>query len=296
MLCRQLLVGFACLLAAAAIAADERLPEAKQPAAKRPRVEQMEPPVGPRDDAAPGGQARAGYLGISTGPVTEELRAHVELPENAGLVIARVARDSPAAKAGLVANDILLEFDGRPVMSPLELTEMIDAAGAGRRVSLGILRRGKPREVAVVLGARDPAADGAAALDGRQLPGELPGLPGVGPGPGPDAAAQAAAAMARALAMAQGGGTSVQVRSTVVNGVAEHSALSRDRDGTVEINARAGRKTVSIRGADGKEIHAGPLDARADLEAVPEAWREKVRALDGRVAPAAAPRLPIGGI
>ena len=30
--------------------------------------------------------------------------------------------------------------------------------------------------------------------------------------------------------------------------------MSRDRDGTVEINARAGRKTVSIRGADGKEF------------------------------------------
>jgi hypothetical protein len=285
-----LVVGCTCLLAAtaafatAAFATDERPAAKDQPAGKRLRAEQMEPRVRPRDDAAPKGQAEAASLGVSIGPVPEELRAHVELPEHCGLVITRVAPGGPAEKAGLLPHDILLEFNGRGVASPLELTEMIDAAGVGARVRLGILRRGKNREITAVLGPRAAGADGDAAAAQR---------PGAPAGQGLDAAARAA--LAQSLAMAQGGGTSVQVRSTVVNGVAEHSAVSRDRDGTIEINARAGRKTVSIRGADGTEIHAGPLDTKADLEAVPAAWRERVRALDGRIAPPATPRLPIGG-
>jgi hypothetical protein len=254
------------------------------PAAARPRARQMDPPAEPKPEAAAAG--KTAFLGITMGPVSEDLRAHAELPAWVALVITSVTPGSPAEKAGLRLHDILFEFDGRQVASPLEFTEMVEAAGAGRRVTLEILRRGKRQTVAVVLGARDKAAGGDAAAGRMRAPG-LPGLPG---GLGGDVRAQAEGAIARALEFAQaGGGSSVQVRSSVINGVAEHSAVARDRDGTIEIEARAGRKKVAIRAADGREIHAGPLDAKADYDAVPEGWRERVRALDERVA---APRVP----
>jgi hypothetical protein len=283
---RQLAVwaGVWVVSVSAVVMADAPAAEGGAAPAARPRARQMEPPPAPQAGRADAG--KPAYLGVTTGPVSDDLRAHADVPDAVGLVITKIAPGSPADTAGLRLHDILLEFDGRPVASPLEFLEMVEAAGAGRRVALGILRRGKRQTLTATLAARDAAAGGGPAA-GRTPLRDLPG------GAGGDAQAQAGAALGRALAMAQGGGgTSVQVRSTVVNGVAEHSAVARDRDGTIEIEARAGRKRVSIRGADGREIHAGPLEGKADLDAVPEAWRERVRALDGRIASPAAPRLP----
>lgn len=253
---------------------------AEDPAnANRPRARQMDQPA--ERPAEPAGRAarQSAHLGIVTGPVAEELRAHADLPERGGLLVTRVEQGSPAARAGLKANDILLEFEGREVASPLDLAEMVEAAGAGKRVTLGIVRRGKPQEIEVVLGAKRPGANGgpaAMAAGDALLP--LPGLP-----------PQPRDLLAQALAMAEAGdggpgiSSSVQVQSSTVNGVVESRAVARDGEGTVEIVARDGRKTVTIRDADGGEIHEGPLEAPDDFEAVPKEWRDKVRTLDERV-------------
>jgi len=45
-------------------------------------------------------------------------------------------------------------------------------------------------------------------------------------------------------------------------------------------------------GDDGAEVHTGPLDADADFEKVPAAWRQKVRDLDTRARDAAKPQAP----
>jgi membrane-associated protease RseP (regulator of RpoE activity) len=254
---------------------------AEEPAnAERPRALQMDRPA--ERPAKPAGRPaarQAAHLGIVTGPVAEELREHADLPERGGLLVTRVEQGSPAARAGLKANDILLEFDGREVASPLDLADMVEAAGTGARVTLGIVRRGKPLEIEVVLGARPAGANGgpaAAAADAAPVPRQ--GMP-----------PEARDLLAQALAMAQADGgpgatSSVQVQSSTVNGVVESRAVSRDEHGTVEIVARDGRKTVTIRDGDGGEIHAGPLDGPDDFEAVPEDWQDRVRALDDRAA------------
>jgi hypothetical protein len=56
--------------------------------------------------------------------------------------------------------------------------------------------------------------------------------------------------------------------------------VSSDESGTIEIHGNDGKRTVSIRGADGKEVHAGPLDREADFDSLPEPWREKVRRVE----------------
>ncbi|MFM7207917.1 MAG: S1C family serine protease [Planctomycetaceae bacterium] len=271
-----------------AVAADVVVaePSSVQPAAPRPRVEQMTPPAdeGGRPPAANG---KIAYLGIATGPVSDELRTHADLPDRGGLVVTKVAAGSPAEKAGLAANDILLEFDGRAVESPLDLTEMVEAAGQGTRVTLGILRRGRRQEVKAVLTERDEAdgLDGRGPGDAAAVPPGLAGLPPALREQLGDVLAEGRG-FGQGMIQAQGGGfgSSVQIRTSVVNGVAQRTAIATDDEGTVEIRGKDGRTTVSIRAADGTEVHAGPLDTEADFEKVPEAWRDRVRALDDRAA------------
>jgi hypothetical protein len=273
-------------LAGVAVGADAE--KADEPA--RPRARQMDQLAEKPADGGRAGRRQPATLGVVTGPVTEELREHADLPERGGLLITRVEPGSPAAKAGLRLNDILLTFEGVEVGSPLDLAEMVDAAGPSAKVALGIVRRGKPQQVEAVLAARRPGVGGdPRAADAAGAGRARPMMPDDPPNGGD--------LLARALAMAQaaqggggGAGTSVHVQSSTINGAVESRATARDGEGTVEIASRGGRKTVAILGPDGDEIHAGPLDGPNDLEAVPEEWRERVEQLDARISGLPVPR------
>lgn len=279
----NVLLTLVAVLAVGLVAVGAEAEKADEPV--RPRARQMDQPAEKPADGERAGRRQPATLGIMTGPVTEELREHVDLPDRGGLLITRVEPGSPAAKAGLKVNDVLLTFDGVEVASPLDLAEMVDAACPGAKVALGIVRRGKPQQVEAVLAARrpgDPRAGDAVAGGPRPM---MPGMP-----------PNAGELLAQALAMAQpggAGGSSVQVQSSTVNGVVESRAVSRDGQGTVEVTSRGGRKTVAIHGPGGDEIHAGPLDGPDDLEAVPEEWRDRVEQLDARTG---GRPLPLGGI
>lgn len=59
-------------------------------------------------------------------------------------------------------------------------------------------------------------------------------------------------------------------------------AESSDR-GAVEIQETDGRRMVRVKDPTGREVHAGPLDTDADWQAVPEAFREMVRDVAGKL-------------
>lgn len=286
---RLLFDALMALLAFVAIVPDE---PAEQPAAaaapRRPRAEQMDrlPEAGAEARAA----GEAGYLGIVTGAVPRELQAHLELPERSGLLVTEVAPGSPASAAGLRPHDVILGFGGREVSSPLDLVEMVEATRPGTRVKVTIVRRGRQREVAAVLTARPPAVARPAAPPGLPFDaGAIAGLPRF-----MQEQVGAAVAQAQAQALAGGGGTtSVQSRTITVNGRTSSVTISTDEAGTIEVRTEDGRTTVAIRAADGTAVHAGPLDADADLEAIPEAWRQRVR--DAVARARGAPRRAPGG-
>lgn len=287
--------------AAQAAAADDG-DAADPPAGKdipRPKAREMKPV---RPDAAdergkPAG--REGYLGVTTAAVSDELRAQLELPEDSGLVIRKVAPGSPAEKAGLEPNDILLEFGGRKVTSPLDFSEMVQGTRGGQRVRLGIVRRGKRQQMEAVIEAREGVAgidglpdgiDGGGGRPGRR-PGNIAGLPPFFNGPFLDQQllqGQINAAIAQGLAQAQAqaaagpGGMQFQSSTVTVNGRTQTTTVATDAAGTIEIRGAAGKRTLTIRDAAGGNVHAGPLDKEADYERVPEAWRQRVRDVEAR--------------
>jgi membrane-associated protease RseP (regulator of RpoE activity) len=82
------------------------------------------------------------WLGVETAPADEALRSQLALPEGQGLVVRSVEAPSPAEKAGLEPNDVILTVDGQPVATPDDLRKQI-ADKAEKAVSVVLLRGGK---------------------------------------------------------------------------------------------------------------------------------------------------------
>lgn len=85
------------------------------------------------------------WIGLAGSTISPEhvLRAHIDLPENQGLLIASVVPDSPAAKSGLKQHDILLRANGVDLHEMTDLTDIVMAEGAKKgQIELEILRKG----------------------------------------------------------------------------------------------------------------------------------------------------------
>jgi len=97
------------------------------------------------------GKVSRGRLGIHIQEVTDELAASFGLKEKRGALVSDVIDDSPAARAGLKAGDIILAVDGRKIKEMRSLPRIIAAKKPGTRVRLEILRDGKTIDLDVVL-------------------------------------------------------------------------------------------------------------------------------------------------
>lgn len=83
-----------------------------------------------------------GYLGVST-----------SVDSRGRLVVSEVGPDSPAARAGLQAGDVLLQMGGQPVRTPEALRDLLLSRTPGVTLRMEVERQGKPVEVAATLGA-----------------------------------------------------------------------------------------------------------------------------------------------
>ena len=78
----------------------------------------------------------------------------LKIDAGVGVAVADVREGSPAAKAGLKANDIIVKLDGRPLKGEEGLAAFMESAKAGQAVNVTLLRKGKEEELTVTLGAR----------------------------------------------------------------------------------------------------------------------------------------------
>jgi S1-C subfamily serine protease len=100
------------------------------------------------------GSLKRGFLGLAGQPVAlPETQQGAGGREQALLVVA-VTSASPAAAAGVLVGDVLLEFDGHAVESPEELLDLLLGDRVGRAVPLKVLRGGSVTELIVTVGER----------------------------------------------------------------------------------------------------------------------------------------------
>jgi serine protease Do len=106
-----------------------------------------------------GGKIVHAYLGVRYIPVTAALKEKNQLSVDYGVLVSRgqdatelaVIPGSPADKAGLEENDIILEFDGQRIDEDHDLKTYIQKKSPGDKISLKILHDGEEKTVEVIL-------------------------------------------------------------------------------------------------------------------------------------------------
>ena len=89
------------------------------------------------------GKVTRGWLGVMIQPLTPELAKGFNVPGGGGALVASVQDNSPAARAGVKAGDVITEYDGHKLAQPGDLSKLVAATAVGRQVPLTIVREGK---------------------------------------------------------------------------------------------------------------------------------------------------------
>jgi serine protease Do len=95
-----------------------------------------------------------GYLGVQIKPVDDRVADAYGLGQPLGAFIAGVGEETPAAKGGLHAEDIVLAVEGKQVRNQADLQERIASLAPGSRVAMTIWRNRAQSELNVQVGAQ----------------------------------------------------------------------------------------------------------------------------------------------
>ncbi|MGW8183616.1 MAG: Do family serine endopeptidase [Burkholderiales bacterium] len=117
------------------------------------------------------GEVRRGRLGITMTDFTPALARELGVPARAGAIITAVQPGSPAEKAGLRKNDVILALNGRPVRGSGALHARLGLTPVGEEIHLKVARG--PETLTIRARVAPPQAH--AGGGGRAVP-QLPGL------------------------------------------------------------------------------------------------------------------------
>ena len=126
-----------------------------------------------KDQIVATGKAQHARLGVSIQDLSQPLAQSFGLERPDGALVASVAADSAAAKAGLKPGDVVLEVNGEPIARSGALSSRIGLATPGETVKLKIWRDKSASTLEVKLGDAQEGAKVAANADAEVKPGQL---------------------------------------------------------------------------------------------------------------------------
>src|SRR5438067_9669229 len=129
------------------------------------------------DDQDPGSTARTlsffvgdgAFLGVGTEDISKENMARYGMREVRGVGVTEVLKDSPAEKAGLRKDDVILRFDGESVTSVRKLNRLVVESSPDQNVRLTISRGGAEQEISATLTKQNPMVN----VRGREMSDEI---------------------------------------------------------------------------------------------------------------------------
>ncbi|MCW1885870.1 PDZ domain-containing protein [Luteolibacter flavescens] len=270
-------------------------PQAQAGAEVMPLEEQHAGEVAP----APAAAAERGYLGVGGSQVPELLADHLKLEPGNGVVVRSLDPAGPAAKAGLVQNDVITKVAGKPVGSQDGLRAAVSAMKPGDEIELDYIHQGDAKTSKITLGSAP--ADAGIIAGAEMMPMErlmLDGMPqeqarriqdaiqqnlrafenleherdgALPPQMLGDAMRKRMEMMMQGMdlqAEQQGGGINIKSSGTI-------RMLNADGSG-VEVMSENGGKQVRVIGKGGKVEWEGPYDTPQDKEAVPKEYRDRI--------------------
>ncbi|MFT4027822.1 MAG: Do family serine endopeptidase [Novosphingobium sp.] len=101
------------------------------------------------------GQAiERGYLGVSVGPMSEDMSDSLGVPHNRGEFVQTVLPGQGAANAGMRAGDVVVRVAGKEVTPQQSLSYIVANVAPGTRIPIELIREGKRLTVSAVVGRR----------------------------------------------------------------------------------------------------------------------------------------------
>jgi membrane-associated protease RseP (regulator of RpoE activity) len=102
--------------------------------------------------AEPGKRA---FIGAALTSLTPELREYFGAPKDAGVLVASITENGPAAKAGLRVGDVITAVDGNRIDESFDIAQSMRSKRAGDNVKLDIVRNRNKQSLVVTAEERE---------------------------------------------------------------------------------------------------------------------------------------------
>ena len=119
------------------------------------------------DQLRDNGRVTRGWLGVTIQDVDKNLAESFGLKRPRGALVAQVAKDSPADKAGVIEGDVIVSFDGNDIPASADLPHVVGLIEPGSRVSMEVVRDKKRKKMTVEVGGLD--ADDSYSLTANKV-------------------------------------------------------------------------------------------------------------------------------
>jgi len=112
------------------------------------------------------GMVSRGWIGVQIQPVTSDIAEGLGLKGTEGALVAEPQANSPAAKAGILAGDVITEVNGHAVKDAHDLARQIGSMTPGATAKLTVRRTGEEKSFSLTLGEVPQAREARAAIAG----------------------------------------------------------------------------------------------------------------------------------
>ncbi len=96
-----------------------------------------------------------GFLGVYAEDISRENMGRYNLNQVRGVGVTQIIKDSPAEKAGLRKDDVILRIDGENVTSVRKLNRLVSEIAPDQTIRVAISRGGSEQELTATIGKRE---------------------------------------------------------------------------------------------------------------------------------------------
>src|SRR5216110_3942851 len=100
------------------------------------------------------GSVTRGWIGVEVQELSPEMADSFKLGSTRGALIAGVLRGGPADKAGVKPGDVLIQIEGKPVIDPPAMLNLVAALAPGSAATMKVKRQGQDMDASVTVGRR----------------------------------------------------------------------------------------------------------------------------------------------
>src|SRR5512141_841332 len=119
------------------------------------------------------GSVTRGWIGVQIQPVTQDIADSLGLMKAEGALVAEPQKDSPAAKAGIEAGDVITAVNGQAVKDARDLAKKIGALAPKSTVKLTVLHKGSEKTISLTLGELPNAKEARATSEDSDSSADL---------------------------------------------------------------------------------------------------------------------------